>query len=334
MPAAALPMRTLVTGSSGHLGEGLVRTLRAADGDVVGLDIEESPFTTQVGSVSDPDCVGRCMQGIDVVYHAATLHKPHVATHSKREFVDTNVTGTLTLLEAADAAGVKAFVFTSTTSVFGDAMRPAPGDPAVWVTEALRPVPKNIYGVTKTAAEDLCQLFHRKRELDCIVLRTSRFFPEEDDDQTTRAAFEDGNVKVNEFLFRRVDLEDVVSAHLMAAERAGDIGFGRYIVSATTPFRPADLSGLNSDAAAVVDRRVPGFSECYRRRQWRMFDTIGRVYVNDAARRELHWRPTYDFAHVLNCLERGTDYMSPLARAVGAKGYHDEVFDEGPYPID
>ena len=103
------------------------------------------------------------MAGVEAVLHAATLHKPHVATHSRQEFVDTNVTGTLNLLEEAAAAGVGAFVFTSTTSVFGDALVPPPGAPAAWITEDVVPVPKNIYGVTKVAAEDLCQLFHRNQ---------------------------------------------------------------------------------------------------------------------------------------------------------------------------
>ena len=123
------------------------------------------------------------MRGVQAVFHAATLHKPHVATHSRQDFVDTNITGTLNLLEEAATAGVESFVFTSTTSVFGDALVPPAGAPAAWVTEDVTPVPKNIYGVTKAAAEDLCQLFHRNQGLACIVLRTSRFFPEEDDNK-------------------------------------------------------------------------------------------------------------------------------------------------------
>src|SRR5262252_6675296 len=157
-----------------------------------------SPYTTDVGSITDRPLVRRCMAGVRAVFHAATLHKPHVATHSRQDFVDINVTGTLNLLEEAAAAGVESFVFTSTTSVFGDALVPPAGAPAVWVTEGVAPVPKNIYGVTKAAAEDLCQLFHRDHGLACLVLRASRFFPEEDDDPATRRAYDDGNVKANE----------------------------------------------------------------------------------------------------------------------------------------
>ena len=135
--------------------------------------------------------------------------------------------GTLVLLEAATRVGVRAFVMTSTTSAFGDALKPPPGAPAAWIDESVAPVPKNIYGVTKTAAEDLCQLFHRNEGLASIVLRTSRFFPEEDDDSAARAAYADDNAKANEYLFRRVAIEDVVDAHLAAAERAPAIGFAQ-----------------------------------------------------------------------------------------------------------
>src|SRR5262249_24073642 len=149
-----------------------------------------------------------CVRGVDVVLHAATLHKPHVSTHSAQAFVDTNVTGTLTLLEEAVAAGVGAFVFTSTTSVYGGALNPPSDVPAVWITENSVPRRKNIYGGTKRATEDLCALFHRDHALPCVILRTSRFFPEPDDRASVRDAYEDGNVKANEFLYRRVDVED------------------------------------------------------------------------------------------------------------------------------
>ncbi|HEY0608321.1 MAG TPA: NAD(P)-dependent oxidoreductase, partial [Chitinophaga sp.] len=201
-------MKILVTGSAGHLGEALVRTLQGLKYNVIGLDIQASDFTTHAGSITDRTFVKECMKGVSTVLHTATLHKPHVATHSLQQFVDTNITGTLNLLQEAVAAGVKSFVFTSTTSVFGDALVPPAAAPAAWITEDVKPVPKNIYGVTKAAAEDLCQLFNRNYGLACIVLRTSRFFPEEDDHKGMREAYADENLKANEFLFRRVELED------------------------------------------------------------------------------------------------------------------------------
>ena len=117
-------MTILVTGSAGHLGEG--RSPHA-------------PGTQFARAWDRPEAIAlhRCrrldrrsrfvrrqMEGVTAVIHTATLHKPHVATHSKQDFVDTNVTGTLNLLEAAVAAGVRSFVFTSTTSAFGSQLRP------------------------------------------------------------------------------------------------------------------------------------------------------------------------------------------------------------------
>ena len=324
-------MTILVTGSSGHLGEALMRTLREAGCGPIGLDIKPSPFTDALGSISDRGTVRRCMAGADTVLHTATLHKPHVATHANQDFVDTNITGTLLLLEEAVRAGVRRFVFTSTTSVFGAALRA--GTPAAWVTEDIPPAPRNIYGATKLAGEGLCELFFRMHALPVIVLRTARFFPEEDDDAEVRQRYEIANAQANELLYRRADIADVVGAHLMAIEKAETAGFGRYIVSATTPFAPDDVAALHRDAPAIVHRLFPQCARLYAARGWTLLPQIDRVYSNRRARDELGWAPRYDFAHVLECLEAGCDFRSPLARAVGSKGYHDVTFAEGPYPV-
>ena len=315
-------MRVLVTGSAGHLGEGLVRTLRERQHEVVGLDLLESASTTHVGSISDRDFVRSCLLGVDFVIHAATLHKPHIATHSRHAFVETNIAGTLTILEAALESGVSGVVFSSTTSAFGGALTPAEGQPAAWVDEDLDSIPRNIYGVTKKAAEDLCELFSRSRGLPCIVLRTCRFFPEVDDDPEISRQYDNLNLKVNEYLYRRLDLADAVDAHILAAERAPAIGFRRYVVSATSPFEPQHLLRLRTDAPAVVRGLFPDYEEVYRQRGWRMLPGIDRVYVNYRARQELAWQPRFDFRHILDRLRRGDDVFSPLARAVGSKGYH------------
>jgi UDP-glucose 4-epimerase len=324
-----LGVRILVTGSSGHLGEALVRILGAEGHDIVGLDVLASPSTSAIGSIVDRGCVRRCVEGVDAIMHAATLHKPHVGSHERQAFVDTNVTGTLNLLEEAVAAGVGRFVFTSTTSAFGRALTPAPGAAAAWITEDVAPVPRNVYGATKSAAEDLCELVHRDHGMPCVILRTSRFFPEPDDRDEVRAAYDDANLKVNEFLYRRVDLEDVVTAHRLALDRAPAIGFGRYIVSATTPFTRDDLPALRRDAPGVVRRLFPDYEDAYAPREWTMFPTIDRVYVNARARRELAWSPRYDFRHLLDRLAAGEDPRSQLARDIGAKGYH--AVSTGPY---
>jgi nucleoside-diphosphate-sugar epimerase len=315
-------MRILVTGSAGHLGEALVRVLRGDGFDVVGLDLLASPFTDVVGSIDDRAVVREAIARADAVLHAATLHKPHVDSHTRQDFVDTNITGTLALLEEAVAAGVSRFVFASTTSTFGRALVPTPGAPAAWIDETVAPRPKNVYGATKVAAEDLCELVHRDHGLPVLILRTSRFFPEEDDREEVRAAYPAANAKVNELLYRRADLVDVVQAHRCALERAPEIGFGRYIISATTPFTRADLAGLRRDAPAVVARLFPAYPALYERLGWSMFGEIERVYDNARARADLGWAPRWDFGLALERLAAGEDPFSDLTAQVGAKGYH------------
>ncbi|MBO9670145.1 MAG: NAD(P)-dependent oxidoreductase [Sphingobium sp.] len=324
----------LVTGSAGHLGEALLRLLRAKGRPARGLDIKASPYTDIIGSVADRETVRAAMAGVTAVLHCATLHKPHVATHSAQDFIDTNVSGTLALLEEAVRQGVEAFVFTSTTSTFGNAMKPGPSDPAVWIDEDVMPIPKNIYGATKLAAEHLCEMFASKHRLPTIILRTSRFFPEDDDQETTRTRFTRDNIQLLELLYRRGDIADMASAHLAALERASAIGFGRYIVSATTPFSQADLGELHRDARSVITRLFPEVEAVFEARGWSFLDRIDRVYSNVRARTDLGWTPRYDFKNGLQCLKNGQDFRSDLARAIGAKGYHDEVFAEGPYPVD
>jgi UDP-glucose 4-epimerase len=211
-------------------------------------------------------------------------------------------------------------------------VEPAKGQSAAWVTEDVQPIPKNIYRVTKTAAEELCELFYRSKGMPAIVLRTSRFFPEADDNPEFRQRYDALNLKVNEYLYRRVDLADAVEAHILAAERAPAIGFGRYIVSATTPFQKDHLPRLRTDAAGVVRSLFPNYEKEYSRRGWRMLPDIARVYVNHSAQEELGWRPRFDFRHVLERLQRDENVFSTLARAVGSKGYHPWSFEDGPYP--
>jgi UDP-glucose 4-epimerase len=308
-----------------------MRVLRDGGEEVVGLDVLDGAYTDVVGSIVDRALVRRCLDGVDAVLHTATLHKPHVGSHGRQEFVDTNVTGTLNLLEEAVAAGASRFVFTSTTSAFGRALTPGEGQPAAWITEDVTPVPRNVYGVTKTSAEGLCELVARDHGLPCVILRTSRFFPESDDRDEVRTAYADANLKTNELLYRRVDLADVVSAHRLALDRAPELGFGRYIVSATTPFTREDVAELRADAPAVVGRLFPDYAEIYERLGWRMFDAIERVYDNALARADLGWAPRHDFRDALDRLARGEDPRSALAVAVGAKGYH--PVSTGPYTV-
>ena len=178
-------MQVLLTGSSGWLGRFLAPALCAAGHRVIGLDVEPGADTHVIGSVADKAVVQRLFADhtIDAVVHSGALHKPDIVRVPARHFVDANVTGTLNLLEAAVAAGNDRFVFTSTTSLMiSQAIHDEAGSAAIWLNEDSGPLaPRNIYGVTKLAAEGLCRLHFLHHGLNCVVLRTGRFFPEDDD---------------------------------------------------------------------------------------------------------------------------------------------------------
>ena len=303
-------MNILVTGSSGWLGQTLVPRLARDGHKVVGLDPDPADTTSVVGSVVDRALVHRVIRDekIGAIVHAAARHKPHIETHDNSEFVAVNVQGTLNLLEEAVAPGstVDRFVFTSTTSLMiSQEIRDGKlggAREAVWIDETMAPLkPRNIYGVTKLAAEELCRLFNHLHKLPVLVLRTSRFFPEEDDmAHAIRQSSE--NTKANEFLFRRLSVEDAADAHVVALAKAKEIGFDTFIVSAMTPFTRAECGDLIADAPSVVARHFPNYRALYEQRGWTMFDTIDRVYDAGKAVRVLGFTCRTGFREVLAAL--------------------------------
>lgn len=329
----------LVTGSSGHLGHALMQALQSYGYTPLGIDIKPSTRTDTIqGSITDRPFIRELLASrptIQHIIHTATLHKPHIGTHTKEDFISTNITGSLILLEEAAALHphqIKSFVFISTTSTFGAALSPAPGSPAAWIDESVTPVPKNIYGATKAAAEDMCRLVHAETGLPVIVLRTSRFFPEEDDDDARRAAMGGDNLKVCEMAYRRVDVADVVAACVCALRKAagGEVAWGKYIISAPTPFERGGgtlgvLNGHGGEEAVaeLMERCAPGCADVFAQRGWKHLGRIDRVYDSSKAVEELGWEPEFTFRACIGKLSRGQDWRSELTYAVGHRGYHD-----------
>jgi nucleoside-diphosphate-sugar epimerase len=318
----------LVTGSAGHLGTALMLSLPSLGFKPLGIDILPSPTTTLVGSVSDRDFIASIFDSnpIKNVLHAATLHKPHVCSHTKEQFITTNVLGTLILLEESSRfkAQIESFVFFSTTSAFGMALSPKPGYPAAWIDESVVPVSKNIYGVTKVAAEDMCALVQRQTGMPILVLRTSRFFPEEDDDEDRRAAMSDENLKALELAYRRCDIEDIVSASVCAMRRAKDVRWGNYIISAPPPFNNDihTLEALDRNPAEVLRKAFPDVDAIFEKKGWKHLTRIDRVYDSSRAVKELGWNPKYTFEKTVGRLVRGEKWKSDLTVRVGKRGYH------------
>ena len=301
-------MRVLLTGSSGWLGRFLAPMLAGAGHDVTGLDIAPGPQTDVVGNLADAALVERLFAEcrFEGVIHAGALHKPDIARYPAQSFIDVNVTGTLGLLEAAVRHGASRFVFTSTTSLMiTQAIRDEVASEAVWLDESTGPLaPRNIYGVSKRAAEELCRLWHDLHGLPVICLRTARFFPEDDD---THAVPAGENLKANEFLNRRLTVEDCAAAHIAALDAAPRIGWGLYVVSAPPPFTRADAARLKHDAAALIAERFPEAPALYASRGWVLPQSIGRVYDPAAIEHDLGFRCQTDFAAVLAALREGRD---------------------------
>ncbi len=276
-------MRVLVTGSSGRIGSAIVHALRPAH-DVIGLDTVPHATTTHIGSITDEAVVTQLVPQVDAVIHTASLHAPHRGVHSDAEFRDINVSGTERLLDAAVKHRLQAFVYTSTTSVYGAAMQAT--DRAVWVTELLAPEPRDIYDETKLAAEALCARAH-DAGLPTIALRVSRCFPES---PRLMAIYR---------LYRGVDVRDVASAHVLAlTARFGK--FEIFNIAAHSPFAESDCAELKCDAAAVVSRAFPNAPAAFAARGWALPTAIDRVYVTDKARQQLRFVARYDFASLVD----------------------------------
>jgi len=315
-------MRVLLTGSSGWLGRYLAPLLTQNGHAVTGLDVVPGTHTQVIGTVADRALVDRTMgeHGIEAVIHGGALHKPDIVRYPRQAFVDVNVTGTLNLIEAAVAAGNDRFLFTSTTSLMVRSdVRAGAGDAgAWWMDEDFSPVePRNIYGITKLAAEQACKLVHREHGINVAILRTGRFFPEDDD---THAVPSGPNLKANELLNRRLTVEDAAAAHLAALEAAPQISCDTFILSAPPPFAREEAEELARDARAVIARHHPDAAELYAAEGWVLPDIIDRVYDPSRAERRFGWRAQTDFGSALAALRNRTplpfthdpDYTSPI----------------------
>lgn len=273
-------MKVVVTGSSGRIG-GAIAARLALRHQVIGIDRRPGPLTAAVVDVRETTRVAPLLAGSDAIVHTASLHVPDLAGSTAADFRDVNVEATRRLLSAAGEAAVTRFVYTSTTSLYGDAMLPEAGE-AVWVTEALEPRPRDVYDETKLAAEECCREA-AANGLACVSLRMSRCFAEE---PRLVALYR---------LYRGVEAEDVAQAHELALETGRD-GYEVYNVSAPTPFTRADCPRLFRDAASVLLERHPWVEAEFQRRGWALPRSIDRVYVVDKAMTGLGYRPVHDFA--------------------------------------
>lgn len=294
-------MKVVLTGSSGRVGRAIFASL-SPNHQVIGIDARAFSTTHIIGDCTDPELLKRALEGADGVVHTAGPHAPHVGTTPDGEFERVNVEGTQTLYEIAKASGVRRFVYTSTTALYGHAIAK---DACSWVTEETEPQPRSIYHTTKLAAE--CALQQSAcPALSVAVLRMSRCFPEPAPEMLAYR------------VHRGIDARDVGSVHALALEHEG-AAFERFVISGETPFQPEDCPALSRNAPAIIRRRIPALAAAFDARGWAMPARIDRVYCPAKAQRELDWQPRWGWREVLAQADRDDLEVLPAGSSIARK---------------
>jgi len=273
--------KVLITGSSGQLGRELVKLLKDNNYDVIGIDIVVSPTTDKLIDIRNSDAVNQIVAGVDAIIHTAAIHGKHYElNYPREEFIRTNINGTYNLLNACVLNGVKKFLYTSTTSIYGKAMES--DKQAVWVDETLTPNPRDIYDITKLTAELLCRDYFEKENIETTVLRVSRFLPE------------DENTKAIHRLYRGLDEKDGAIGHFLALEKTFKT-FEVYNISNQSPFDKTDLVDLISNPKRVIKKYYPNIENIFADKKWSFPERIDRVYSIEKAKKELNYQPVNNF---------------------------------------
>lgn len=166
-------MKVLVTGSSGQLGSYVCESLLDKY-DVVGLDLRPCPYPNLRrygirGDIRKPSDVKRAMKGVDAVVHCAAQVSVERSLADPIGDAETNVLGTVRLLEGAASAGVDRFVYVSSAAVYGDPKY-------IPVDEKHPTEPLSNYGASKLSGEKFALAFARTTEMEVSVVRPFNFY--------------------------------------------------------------------------------------------------------------------------------------------------------------
>jgi UDP-glucose 4-epimerase len=294
--------RALVTGGGGFIGSHLVDALVGSDTDVTVLDDFSGGHEKNVneranvvkGDIADPETVAAAIQGCEIVYHQAAHRSVFRSVEHPLTTNRANVDGTLALLVAARDAGVRRFVFASSSSVYGDAQQvPTP--------EQAPLMPRSPYAVSKLAGEHYCRVFWELFELETVALRYFNVFgPRQPPDGRYAVVIPlfiaallegvppevhgDGH-QSRHFAF----ISDVVRANLLASSAPADQCAGRaYNIGGQEPYDLLDLLGELE--------RILGPGQAPRHTEPRAGD-VRRTFADlSAARRDLGYDPQVSVA--------------------------------------
>jgi len=217
--------KIIVTGGSGFLGKHLLRALNKASYQVKNIDLRDNPeFETVIADVRDTEKMLQEVKDADMVFHLASLIEAGESVEKPQKYIDYNIDGTLSVLEAMRTNGIKTFIFSSSAAVYGEPIK-------VPIKEDDRTMPVNPYGMTKLAMEALLSSYVEAHGFTGIALRYFNLYgPGEHHEPETHAMprfikqiYEDKEVTVwgsGEHKRDYVHVRDIVDAHLKAIKLA------------------------------------------------------------------------------------------------------------------
>jgi UDP-glucose 4-epimerase len=291
-------MKIAVTGTSGRIGRAIHFAL-CREHEVVGIDRSVSSVTTHLGEIDNYKLLTKAFKGAEAVVHTAALHAPHVGIYDDSEFLRINIEGTKTVFRAATDCGVQSLVFTSTTALYGHAAQHS--DRAAWINETTIPQPKSIYHRTKLEAEQFLET-EADRNLKVTTLRMSRCFPEP------------APIMAMYRLHRGIDSRDVAEGHRLALIKP-DENYRMFILSGVTPFTQSDCKDLKQSPEKVLRHKCPSICDLFAVRQWKLPESIDRVYDSSLAQQTLGWSPSYGFEEVTQLLDSHIPEVLPANAA-------------------
>ncbi|HVU23071.1 MAG TPA: NAD-dependent epimerase/dehydratase family protein [Opitutus sp.] len=258
-------MKVLITGGAGFIGSHIAELLRNR-AEVRVLDnlrtghrrnLDGLPVEFIEGSILDRAALRAALAGVDYVFHLAALISVPESVEQPHACVELNVTGTLNVLEAAAAAGVRKLCFSSSAAIYGD-------NPVVPKHELMLPEPKSPYAVTKLDGEYYCRQFAEGGRLATVALRFFNVFGPRQDPASAYAAavpifvrqalahepltiFGDGG-QTRDFIF----VKDIAAANVFAATTPGvtgvfNVGYGGQITVLALAQRIIALTGSRSE---------------------------------------------------------------------------------------